>query len=69
MVEGKGSKNFEKIKSFIYNNPADAHKLLEKLANAVSEYLICKINAGCDAIQIFDTWAGMLSPGILKNFL
>jgi uroporphyrinogen decarboxylase len=68
MVEGKGSKNFEKIKSFIYNNPSDANKLLEKLANAVSAYLIGKIDAGCDAIQIFDTWAGILSPWDFDEF-
>jgi uroporphyrinogen decarboxylase len=68
MVEGKGTKNFDEIKRFIYNEPSAAHALLEKLANAVVEYLNAKIRAGCDAVQIFDTWAGVLSPGDLDEF-
>ncbi|MBA3600636.1 MAG: uroporphyrinogen decarboxylase, partial [Acidobacteria bacterium] len=46
MVEGKGSKNFDIIKSFIYNEPAAAHKLLQLLADSVIEYLNAKIRAG-----------------------
>lgn len=68
MVEGKGSKNFENIKSLIYNNPKDAHKLLDKLADAVIDYLKGKVAAGCQAIQIFDTWAGVLSPWDFEEF-
>jgi uroporphyrinogen decarboxylase len=68
MVEGGGSKNFEKIKSLIYNTPGNAHRLLEKLSTAVSEYLICKIDAGCDAVQIFDTWGGVLAPWDFEEF-
>jgi uroporphyrinogen decarboxylase len=68
MVEGKGSKNFEKVKSLLYNRPADAHRLLDKISNAVIDYLIGKIDAGCDAIQIFDTWAGVLSPWDFEEF-
>lgn len=68
MVEGQGSKNFDIIKSFIYNEPAAAHMLLQTLADAVVEYLNAKIAAGCDAVQIFDTWAGLLSPGDLEEF-
>ena len=68
MVEGKGSKNFEIIKSLIYNEPQTAHKLLQKLADSVVEYLNAKIRAGCDAVQIFDTWAGNLSPSDFEEF-
>jgi len=68
MVEGKGTKSFEQIKSFIYNEPRAAHVLLEKLSDAVIEYLNEKIRSGCDAVQIFDTWAGVLSPSDLDEF-
>ncbi len=68
MVEGKSSKNFQKIKSFIYQEPIIAHKLLEKLADVVSSYLEAKIDAGCNAVQIFDTWAGLLSPWDFREF-
>src|SRR5439155_18302759 len=62
MVEGKGTKNFDQIKRFIYNEPDAAHELLQKLSDAVINYLNAQIRAGCEAIQIFDTWAGALSP-------
>jgi len=68
MVEGKGTKSFDQIKSFIYNEPRAAHVLLEKLSDAVIEYLNEKIRSGCDAVQIFDTWAGVLSPSDLDEF-
>lgn len=68
MVEGKGSKNFDTVKRFINSEPDAAHKLLQTLANAVVDYLNAKIRAGCDAVQIFDTWAGILSPSDLEEF-
>ncbi len=68
MVEGKGSKNFEKIKSLIYNSPKDAHNLLDKLSIAIIDYLNGKVDAGCQAIQIFDTWGGILSPWDFEEF-
>lgn len=68
MVEGKGSKSFDIIKSFIYNEPEAAHKLLQILADSVIDYLNAKIRAGCDAVQIFDTWAGILSPWDFEEF-
>ncbi len=68
MVEGKGSKNFDTVKRFIYNAPAAAHELLQLLADSVVDYLNAKIRAGCDAVQIFDTWAGILSPWDLEEF-
>lgn len=68
MVEGKGSKSFETVKRFIYNEPAAAHELLQKLADSVVDYLNAKIRSGCDAVQIFDTWAGILSPWDSEEF-
>lgn len=68
MVEGKGSKNFDQIKRFVYNDRRSAHALLEQLADSVVEYLNAKIIAGCDAVQIFDTWAGILSPSDFEEF-
>jgi len=68
MVEGKGSKNFAVVKKMIYNSPALAHEILNKLAEAVADYLSAKIEAGVDAVQIFDTWGGILSPRDFEEF-
>ncbi len=68
MVEGGGSKNFSEIKKFIYNQPKAAHKLLERIADGVAEYLSAKIEAGANAVQIFDTWGGILSPNDFEEF-
>ncbi|QQS36245.1 MAG: uroporphyrinogen decarboxylase [Ignavibacteriales bacterium] len=68
MVEGKGSKNFSEVKKLIYNDPELAHSILDKLAVAVAEYLSAKIEAGADAVQIFDTWGGILSPKDFEEF-
>ena len=61
MVEGGGTKNFKKAKSFIFNTPEEAHLLLSKITEAVIQYLSAKIEAGIDAYQIFDSWGGVLS--------
>ncbi|MBM4166188.1 MAG: uroporphyrinogen decarboxylase [Ignavibacteria bacterium] len=68
MVEGNGTKDFVKAKTMLFNEPKLSHKLLEKISSAVSQYLIAKINAGADAIQIFDTWGGMLGYEELREF-
>jgi uroporphyrinogen decarboxylase len=68
MVEGGGSKNFSKIKNFIYTQPETAHVLLDKIAKASVNYLSAKIEAGCNAVQIFDTWGGILSPSDFEEF-
>jgi uroporphyrinogen decarboxylase len=62
MVEGQGRKIFSNVKKLIYNNPELAHKILNMLTNAVASFLSAQIKAGADAVQIFDTWAGNLSP-------
>lgn len=68
MVEGKGSKNFSEVKKLIYNDPELAHSILDKLANTVADYLSAKIEAGCNAVQIFDTWGGILSQKDFEEF-
>ncbi len=68
MVEGKGSKNFSYVKKMIFNNPQLAHKVLEMLSNAVADYLSAKIEAGANAVQIFDTWGGILAQKDFEEF-
>lgn len=68
MVEGSGSKNYSKVKSLIYNRPDLADKLLTKLASAVAKYLAAKIKHGVNAVQVFDTWGGILSKNDFYNF-
>ncbi len=68
MVEGGSSKNFANVKKMIFNNPKLAHNILDKLADAVSDYLSSKIEAGANAVQIFDTWAGILSQEDYQEF-
>jgi len=61
MVEGQGSKTFSKAKKMLYTNPVLAEKLLSKITKATIAYLKAQIRAGADMIQIFDSWAGILS--------
>jgi uroporphyrinogen decarboxylase len=68
MVEGQSSKNFSKVKNFIYHYPRAAHRLLEMIADTAAEYLSAKIEAGVNAVQIFDTWGGILSPDDFETF-
>ena len=68
MVEGGSSKAFANIKSMIYSDPTTAHLLLDKLADAVIDYLNAQIESGAQAVQIFDTWGGVLSPDMFKSF-
>lgn len=68
MVEGKGSKNFVEVKKLIYNNPKLAHSILEMLADIIADYLSAKIESGCNAVQIFDTWGGVLSQSDYLEF-
>lgn len=68
MVEGHGSRNFTKIKSLMYNSPGLLKKVLDKLAIAVSDFLIAQIKAGANVVQIFDSWAGMLTPEAFRKF-
>lgn len=68
LVEGGSSKDFKKTKLFMNNQPAVAHKLLEKIADVTVDYLNMQIAAGVNAIQIFDSWALALSWDDYKDF-
>ena len=68
MVEGGSSKDFGKIKGMMYSNPIALHKLLDKLADSVILYLNAQIAAGAQAVQIFDTWGGALTPQTYQEF-
>lgn len=68
MVEGGSSKDFANVKAMAYDKPELMHQLLSLLADAVADYLVAQINAGAQALQIFDTWGGSLSAAAYKEF-
>ncbi len=68
MVEGGTTKDFGKIKGMMYDAPAALQLLLEKLADSVSSYLNAQIAAGAQAVMVFDTWGGVLSPEKYQEF-
>lgn len=68
MVEGGSSWNFTEIKKLIYNYPKDAATLLGRMAELTGRYLKAQINAGVDAVQVFDTWGGILPPDYYRKF-
>lgn len=68
MVEGGSSKAFAKVKSLLFNQPRTLEHLLKVLSDSVALYLKAQINAGVQAVMIFDTWGGVLSPQNYKNF-
>ena len=68
MVEGGGSKEFRKIKTLLYRRPELLHRILNITAQAVTAYLNEQIAAGAQAVQIFDTWGGLLSDAAFPEF-
>jgi uroporphyrinogen decarboxylase len=69
MVEGKGSKDFAALKKMMYAEPEVYAALMEKITTMDMEYLNAQIKAGAQAIQIFDTWGGMLSPADYERYV
>jgi uroporphyrinogen decarboxylase len=67
-VQGQGSKTFDKAKEFCFTQPIAAHTLLQKITDTTILYLKEKVKAGVDAVQIFDSWGGMLSPTDYQEF-
>jgi len=67
-VQGQGSKSFDKAKEFCFTQPVAAHQLLQKITDTSIAYLKEKVKAGVDAVQIFDSWGGMLSPTDYQEF-
>jgi uroporphyrinogen decarboxylase len=67
MVQGKGSKTFDEAKAFCYTQPELAHQLLQMITDTTIAYLKEQVKAGADAIQIFDSWGGLLSKNDFEN--
>lgn len=68
-IEGGGSRNYIETKSMMYREPAMWHRLMDKLARAVAGYLRRQIAAGAQAVQVFDSWVGALSPGDYAEYV
>ncbi|MEP4598464.1 MAG: uroporphyrinogen decarboxylase, partial [Cyclobacteriaceae bacterium] len=68
MVEGSGSKTFSKARRMLYENPKLAHQLLELITRSTISYLKGQIAAGANMVQVFDSWAGVLTPDQYKEF-
>ncbi len=68
MIEGQSTREFKNIKQWLYKQPELLHRLLDKLADAVVVYLQAQIEAGAQAVQIFDTWGGVLSDTAYQSF-
>lgn len=68
LVEGDFRRSGDRIRRLMYEDPASLHVLLERLADATGEYLGAQIAAGADAVQLFDTWAGVLSASDYGEF-
>ncbi|VAW55590.1 Uroporphyrinogen III decarboxylase [hydrothermal vent metagenome] len=68
MVEGGSSKTFSKIKAFLFEDPTAAHLLMSKLADSVATYLNAQIEAGAQAVMVFDSWGGALTTPHYKEF-
>ena len=68
MIQGEGSRDFAKAKKVLYGQPEVMHDLLDFLADIVGEYLLAQVEAGADAVQIFDTWGGLLSESTYRDY-
>ena len=68
MVEGGSSRNFEHIKGMLYGAPGQLHRLLEVITRATLAYLNAQIAAGAQAVMVFDTWGGALTPSDYREF-
>lgn len=68
-IEGGGSKNYVRTKSLMWNDRGAWDALLERLVESTVRYLTAQIAAGCQAVQVFDSWAGCLSPGDYREYV
>jgi uroporphyrinogen decarboxylase len=68
MIEGGGSRDFIHAKSLMFNDPVAFRDLLDRLADTIAPYLQAQIDDGANAVQLFDTWAGLLSPADFEAF-
>ncbi len=67
-VEGAGSKDYPHTKKLLYGDPESAHVLLDKIARTTAVYLEAQIAAGVDAVQLFDSWGAIVSPGDFREY-
>ena len=68
MIEGKGSKTWEKAKQFCFTQPTLAHQLLQKITDITIKYLKAQAKAGADVLQVFDSWCGTFGRADFKVF-
>ena len=68
MIEGKGSSDFSSVKKMLYQRPDLLHRILSVTADAVTDYLNAQIEAGAQAVMVFDTWGGMLTHAAYREF-
>jgi uroporphyrinogen decarboxylase len=68
MVEGQGSSDYRKIKSMLYGRPDLLHRILAVNAQATQQYLNAQIEAGAQAVMLFDSWGGVLANGAFQQF-
>jgi uroporphyrinogen decarboxylase len=69
MIEGGSTREFLKTKTMMYSAPEVWHALIDRLSNVLVDYLIAQIRAGAQAVQVFDSWVGALSPQDYENFV
>ena len=69
LIEGAGSRNYIYAKKLYYTAPEVWHHLLHRLSQLITKYLNCQIAAGAQAVQLFDSWAGCLTPGDYEHFV
>jgi uroporphyrinogen decarboxylase len=68
MIEGAGTKSFSQAKRLLLEDPSRAHELLSRLARIVGSFLLAQIEAGAQAVQLFDSWSGALGPSDFREF-
>lgn len=68
-IEGGGSKEYRRAKGLMYSDPEAWHSLMGKLTDMVANYLLAQIEVGCEVVQIFDSWAGTLSPEDFREYV
>jgi len=69
LVEGKPSRDFARTKALMYSDPETWHALMEKLSEQFARYVVAQVDAGADAIQVFDSWVGALSTADYEEFV
>src|SRR6266496_1545876 len=69
LIEGRPSRDYALAKSLMYGQPEIWHALMNKLTEVVSGYMLAQISVGVDAVQLFDSWVGSLSPSVYRQFV